>query len=474
MERPDAVVVGAGPNGLTAAVTLLRAGRSVLVLEAEEDIGGGARSAELTLPGLRHDVCSAVHPFGAASPAFAELPLRDHGLEWVHPELPLAHPLDDGSAVVLHRDLERTATELGADADRWRTWLGAASRRFPDLAADLLGPIVRVPRHPLLTAGVGLRAVLPATTLAGRLRGIEGRALLAGLAAHAFLPLGAPFTSAFALLLAAAGHHAGWPVARGGSQAIADALAGYLRSLGGEIRTGIRVTDLDELPPAELVLLDVTPRQLLRIAGDRLPPRRRRDYEGWRYGPAAFKVDLAVEGGIPWTAEACRRAGTVHVGGTLEEIAASERTVAGGRASERPYVLVAQQFLADPSRSEGDRNPVWAYCHVPNGWSGDATDAIEAQIERFAPGFRDHIVARHVRGPAQLEAHNANLIGGDISGGSHGGLQLFARPRLSPDPYATGIPGVYLCSASTPPGGGVHGMCGLHAARSALRNGRGG
>lgn len=473
MDHPDAVVVGAGPNGLTAAVTLARAGRSVLVLEAEGTIGGGARSAELTLPGLQHDVCSAVHPFGAASPAFAGLPLGEHGLEWVHPELPLAHPLDDGTAAILHRDLELTAAELGADADHWRDWLGPASRRFPDLAEDLLGPLLRVPRHPLLTARVGLRALLPATTLAGRLTGVGGRALLAGLAAHSFLPLGAPFTASFALLLAAAGHHAGWPVARGGSQAIADALAGHLRALGGEIRTGVRVSDLGELPPAELTLLDVTPRQLLRIAGGRLPPRRRRAYATWRYGAAAFKVDLAVEGGIPWTAEACRRAGTVHVGGTLEEIAASERAVAAGHASERPYVLVAQQYLADPARSAGDRHPVWAYCHVPNGWAGDASAAIEGQIERFAPGFRDRIVARSVRGPAEFEAHNANLIGGDISGGSHAGLQLFARPRLTPDPYSTGIPGMYLCSASTPPGGGVHGMCGLHAARSALRHGRG-
>ena len=470
-ERHDAVVVGAGPNGLTAAVTLARAGRSVLVLEAEETIGGGARSAELTRPGLVHDVCSAIHPFGAASPVFVGLPLEEHGLEWLHPEIPLAHPLDDGSAAVLHRDLEATAVGLGGDGDRWRSWIGPASRRFPELAEDLLAPILHVPRHPLLTAGVGLRALLPATALAGRLETVGARALFAGLAAHSFLPLGAPFSASFALLLAAAGHHAGWPVARGGSQAVSDALAAHLRSLGGEIRTGERVSDLGELPPSDLVLLDVTPRQLLRIAGDRLPPRMARRYGAWRYGPAAFKVDLAVEGGVPWTAEACRRAGTVHVGGTLEEIAAAERTVTDGRASDRPYVLVAQQHLADPERSDGDLHPVWAYCHVPNGWDGDATDAIERQIERFAPGFRDRIVARSVRGPAELEAHNANLVGGDISGGSHGGLQLLARPRLSSDPYRTGIPGVYLCSSSTPPGGGVHGMCGYHAARAALREG---
>lgn len=470
MEHPDAVVVGAGPNGLSAAITIALAGRAVLVLEAEETFGGGARSAELTLPGLVHDLCSAIHPFGASSPFFAGLPLEEHGLEWCHPEIPLAHPLHDGSAAVLHRDLDRTAQELGPDADSWRSWLGSASRRFPDLAEDLLGPLLRVPQHPLLTAGVGLRALLPATALARRLRTVAGRALFAGMAAHAFLPLGSPFTSSFALLLAAAGHHAGWPVARGGSQAIADALASHLRSLGGEIRTGVRVTDLGELPPAELTLLDVTPRQLLRIAGDRLPPGMRRRYGRWRYGPAAFKLDLAVEGGIPWTADACRRAGTVHVGGTLEEIAAAERTVAGGRASDRPYVLVAQQYLADPGRSVGDVHPVWAYCHVPNGWGGDAGESIEQQIERAAPGFRERIVARSARGPAELEAHNENLVGGDISGGSHAGLQLLARPRLSADPYATGIPGVYLCSASTPPGGGVHGMCGHHAANAALRD----
>lgn len=469
MERTDAIVVGSGPNGLAAAITLARSGRSVLVLEAEDTIGGGARSAELTIPGLQHDICSAVHPFGAASPFFGSLPLAEHGLEWLHPEIPLAHPLDDGTAAVLERDLDDTAAGLGVDGDRWRQWLGPASRRFTDLADDLLAPMLHVPRHPLLTASVGVRALLPATTLASRLRTVGGRALFAGVAAHSFLPLDAPVTSAFALLLAAAGHHAGWPVARGGSQAVADALAGHLATLGGRIETGVRVAALDELPPSELVLLDVTPRQVLALAGDRLPDRMRGRYRRWRYGPAAFKLDLAVEGGIPWTAPACRRAGTVHVGGTLEEIAAAERTVAGGRPSERPYVLVAQQYLADPDRSVGDVHPIWAYCHVPNGHPGDVSARIEAQIERFAPGFRDRIVARSVRGPAELESHNANLVGGDISGGSNSGLQVVARPRLARDPYRTGIPGVYLCSASTPPGGGVHGLCGHHAATAALR-----
>lgn len=468
MEHPDAVVVGAGPNGLSAAVALAEAGASVLVLEAEDTIGGGARSAELTLPGLTHDICSAIHPFGASSPFFAGLPLEEHGLQWEHAEIPLAHPLDDGTASVLHRDLDRTVAELGPDGDRWRAWLGPASERFTDLAEDLLGPLLKIPRHPLLTAGVGLRALLPATVLATRLRTVGARALFGGIAAHSFLPLESPFTTSFALLLAAAGHHAGWPVARGGSQAITDALAGHLRSLGGEIRTGQRVTDLGELPPCRLTLLDVTPKQLLRIAGDRLPPRHRHRYQRWRYGPGAFKLDLAVEGGIPWTADACRRAGTVHVGGTLEEVASSERAVGEGAVSEQPYVLVAQQYLADPSRSKGDVHPIWAYCHVPNGYPGDATEQIESQIERFAPGFRERIVARHAWGPAELEAHDENYVGGDISGGSHAGLQLLARPRLSPDPYRTGIPGVFLCSSSTPPGGGVHGMSGYHAARSAL------
>lgn len=469
MTRYDAVVVGAGPNGLAAAARLADAGAGVLVLEAADTFGGGTRSAELTLPGLVHDVCSAIHPLGMASPYLSTLGLEAHGLRWAHPEVPLAHPLDDGPPGVLRRGVGATADGLGADAATWRSIYGPFEGRLGPLTDDLLGPLLRVPRHPLLTGRAGLTSLLPATVLARRLGTDPARALLAGMAAHAFLPLDAPLTASFALLLGIAGHEVGWPVAVGGSQAIADALVGHLRERGVELRTGERVSDLADLPPTRTALFDVTPRQMLAIAGDRLPGRVRRAYERWRHGPAAFKLDLAVEGGIPWRDEDCARAGTVHLAGTLEQVADAEAQVADGRMPERPFVLVGQQYLADPSRSVGDTHPVWAYAHVPHGHRGDATDAILDQLERFAPGTRERIVASHVHTPAMLEAYDANYIGGDISGGAHGGLQLIGRPRLVTDPYRTGIPGVFLCSSSTPPGGGVHGMCGYHAAGSALR-----
>jgi phytoene dehydrogenase-like protein len=466
----DAVVVGAGPNGLAAGVTLAGAGASVLVLEGAEQIGGGARSRELTVPGLVHDVCSAIHPLGATSPYLATLPLDEHGLEWRFPEVDLAHPLDGGRAGVMVRDLDATVAGLGADGPTWRRLFGPLVERFDHVAAEILQPIVHLPRHPVDLARFGLRALPPATLLARLLRTDEARGLLAGAAAHGFHPLSRPLTSAAGVALIAAGHRAGWPVAAGGSQAIVDALAGLLTKLGGTVETGVRVTSLDQVPPARVTLFDTSPRALAGIAGDRLPGRVRRAYARYRYGPAAFKVDLAVEGGVPWTAEACRRAGTVHVGGTVDEVARAELDVHRGRMPERPFVLVGQQYLCDPGRSSGDVHPVWAYTHVPEGSASDATEAVLDQIERFAPGLRDRIVGRHVISPAAFEEYNPNYVGGDIATGATDPWQMLARPRLAADPYATGIPGVYLCSAATPPGAGVHGMCGHHAARRALRH----
>lgn len=467
----DAVVVGAGPNGLAAGVTLAEAGASVLVLEAADTIGGGARSRELTVPGLVHDACSAIHPLGVASPYLSTLPLDEHGLEWRFPEIDLAHPLDGGRAGVLVRDLDATVAGLGdADGPMWRRMFGPLVERFEQVADEFLQPVVHVPRHPVDLVRFGLRALPPATLLARLLRTDEARGLLAGAAAHAFHPLSRPLTSAAGVALIAAGHHAGWPVAAGGSQSIVDAMAGLLTKLGGTIETGVQVTSLDELPPARVTLFDTSPRALAAIAGERLPDRVRRAYTRYRYGPAAFKVDLAVEGGVPWTAEPCRRAGTVHLGGRVDEVALAELDVHRGRMPERPFVLVGQQYLCDPERSVGDVHPVWAYTHVPRGYTGDATEALLDQVDRFAPGVRDRIVARHVTTPTGFEEYNANYVGGDIATGATDPWQMLARPRLAADPYATGIPGVYLCSAATPPGAGVHGMCGHHAARRALRH----
>ena len=470
LSAPDAIVVGSGPNGLAAAITLARAGRSVNVFEAKETAGGGCRSGELTLPGFVHDVCSAVHPLGVGSPFFRSLPLEEHGLTWVHPEVPLAHPLDDGTAVVLERSVEATADSLGRDAAAYRKLMAPLVRDWDKLASQVLGPLLRLPRHPLALARFGLRAVRSARGLAERMfEGERARALFAGLAAHSILPLEQPFTATFGLIMGAAGHALGWPVARGGSQSIADALASYLRSLGGEIVTGRGIESLDELAPARAFLLDVTPRQVVRIAGQRLPRGYQRKLARYRYGPAAFKVDFAVDGPIPWKAEACGRAGTVHVGGTLAEIANGERAVAEGKHPERPYVLVAQQSLFDPARAPEGRHTVWAYCHVPNGSTVDMTERIEAQIERFAPGFRERVLARSVLSPASLERYNENYVGGDIAGGAHNGLQLFLRPTVGVVSYATPARGIYICSSSAPPGAGVHGMCGYFAARAALR-----
>jgi phytoene dehydrogenase-like protein len=470
--RYDAVVIGAGPNGLAAAITLARAGRSVLVIEAKETVGGGSRSAELTLPGYVHDVCSAIHPLGVGSPFFRALPLEKHGLEWIHPQVPLAHPLDDGEAAVLHRSVEATGETLGRDADAYRKLMLPLAHDCETILDAILGPLrpLRILRHPFALARFGLGAIQPARAFAERrFQGREARALFAGMAAHSMLALEQPPSAASGLMLGLLGHAIGWPVARGGSQKIADAMSSYLRSLGGEIITGSPVASLDELPQARAILFNVTPRQLLRIAGDRLPEGYKRQLKRYRYGPGVFKMDLALDGPIPWKALECLGAGTVHVGGTLREIAAAERDVTRGRHPERPFVLVAQQSLFDTTRAPHGKHTVWAYCHVPNGSRVDMAERIEAQIERFAPGFRDRILARSVMSPAQMEQYNPNYIGGDINGGVQDLLQLFTRPAPRLSPYTTPARDIYICSSSTPPGGGVHGMCGYFAALAALR-----
>ena len=475
----DAVVVGSGPNGLAAAITLALAGRRVLVREAQPTIGGGLRSAELTLPGYTHDVCAAVHPLAISSPFFASLPLAPHGLEWIHPDAPLAHPLDGGRAAVLERSLADTAARLdaeeGRDGDAWRRLLGGVAEHWDDLVPVLLAPLTlpKVPPHPLLLAKFGLQALRSADAMArGRFRGERARALFAGSAGHSFLPLTQRPSAAIGLVLSAAAHAVGWPIARGGSQRLADALVSYLRSLGGDVAAGAPVEDIGELDGVDTVLLDLTPRGVLRIAGERLPPRYREALSRYRLGPGAFKLDWALDGPVPWTNPECLRAATVHVGGTLDEIAAAEGAVGEGKVAERPFVLLVQPTIADPSRAPEGKHVVWAYCHVPNGSTVDMSDAIERQIERFAPGFRERVLARHVTPPAALERHNANYTGGDIGGGALDLRQTFFRPVARVNPYRTPLPGVWLCSSATPPGPGVHGMAGHQAARFALRDGR--
>jgi phytoene dehydrogenase-like protein len=465
----DAIVVGSGPNGLAAAIALARAGRSVLVLEGRETIGGGLRTEELTLPGFLHDTCSAIHPLGVASPFFRSVPLAAHGVDWIHPTSPLAHPLDDGTAVVLERSLEATAAGLGADGPAWRRLFGPLVAAAEVLVEGTLAPL-RLPRHPVPMARFGLGALRSASGLArSSFAGERARALFAGCAAHSMLPLTSAATASFGLVLCMLGHAVGWPLPRGGSQRIADALASYLASLGGDIETRRPVASLAELPPARSTLLDVTPRQLLALAGDRLRGRYLGALERYRYGPGVLKVDYALSGPVPWRAPGCSRAATVHLGGTIEEIEAAEAEVARGGHPDRPFVLVAQQSLFDGSRAPAGRHTLWTYTHVPNGSRVDMTEQIESQLERFAPGFRERVLERSVLGPADLEARNPNYVGGDINGGSADLRQLFARPVARPVPYRTPLDGVYLCSSSTPPGGGVHGMCGYHAARAALR-----
>lgn len=465
----DAIIVGAGPNGLAAAITLAKAGCRVLVLEAKATVGGGMRTAALTLPGFQHDICSAIHPLGLGSPFFRALPLADFGLTWLQPPIPVAHPLDNGTAVALHRSFDDTAASIGVDGRAWRRLFEPVAATWETLAPLLLGPFP-VPRAPIALAQLGVRAIWPAVGLANWLFQEErAKALFAGLAAHAILPLEQPLTAAFGLMLGALGHVVGWPLPRGGSQQIADALAGYLRSLGGEIVVNHPVQTLAELPTAQAILLDVTPRQLIQIAGERLPTGYRRQLEKYRYGAGVFKIDYALSGPVPWRAPECHQAGTVHLGGMMAEVAASERAIGHGQHPERPYVLVAQQSLFDETRAPTGQQTLWAYCHVPNGSTVDMTARIENQLERFAPGFRDLILARHVHNTADFQRYNANYIGGDINGGVQDLTQFWTRPTLRLNPYTTPVKGLYLCSASTPPGGGVHGMCGYHAAQAALR-----
>lgn len=466
----SAIVVGAGPNGLSAAATLAVRGVEVTVIEAAATIGGGARSSELTLPGLVHDECSAFHPMASESRALTSLGLERHGLEWALPEIDLAHPFDDGSAAAMLRSIEETAAGLGAAGPAWKRLFGPTARGFDALSEDIMRPVLHLPRHPLRLARFGLSTLVPATALARALPTPQARALFGGTAAHLFSPLSRPLSSAVGVVLVASGHRYGWPVARGGSQAIVDALAAVIRENGGRIETGRPVRSLTELPTADALLLDLAPGAVADLAGDRLPARVARAYRRWRHGAAAFKLDLAVEGGVPWADPVSGRAGTVHAAGSFEEIVAAEREVDRGRMPERPFVLVGQQYLADPSRSQGDVHPVWTYAHVPSGYDGDATEAILAQVERFAPGLRERVVARHARSAAGLAAYNPNYVGGDIVTGANTPLQTLFRPRLALDPYSTGIPGTFICSAATPPGAGAHGMCGYNAAQSALRH----
>jgi phytoene dehydrogenase-like protein len=466
----DAVVIGSGPNGLAAGIALAREGLRVRILEAADAIGGGARSGELLQPGVIHDICSSVHPIGVSSPFFRALPLERHGLEWIQSDVALAHPLDDGRVVLLHRSLEKTVAGLGEDGDAWRKLMGPYAKRWRELTPEIFRPILHVPRHPILLARFGMHSAMPVTMLTRRLfKDAPARALFAGIAAHALLPLDRPLTSSFGITLGAAAHAEGWPLVKGGSQVLANALAAHFKELGGEIETGVTISRYEQLPAARAYLFDTSPGAMARICGRRLPSSYRGRLRKFKHGEAAYKVDYVLDGPIPWRDRECELAPTVHLAGTLEEIAASERATSGGSVPERPYSIVVQPSRFDPGRSPAGLHVVWAYCHVPNGYAGNAEDQLTAQIERFAPGFRDRIVARHVSGPPELEAQNANYVGGDIAGGSPGGLQLFFRPTFRIDPYATPNPKVFLCSSSTPPGGGVHGMCGYWAAQSALK-----
>jgi phytoene dehydrogenase-like protein len=469
--RYDAVIVGSGPNGLAAAIVLARQGLSVLVLEAKATIGGGARTEEITLPGFRHDICSAIHPMSVVSPFIRDLPLAEHGLEWAYSPAAIAHPLDDGTAATLELDLDATASRLGDDEQAYRALMKPFAKRAGKVFDDILRPILSfpLPKHPFVLARFGLIGLQSAMHLAKRFKTPQARALLGGSAAHSFIPLDRIGSASFGLALILAGHATGWPAARGGSSAIIEAMASYLRSLGGEIQTSRPVRSLRDVPPSRAVIFDVTPIQLAYIAVDELPSRYVERLGRFRYGPGVFKMDFALDGPIPWKAAECARSATVHVGGTIEEIAAHERSVFHGTMTDKPFVLVAQQSMFDPTRAPEGKHTGWAYCHVPHGSAEDASEAIERQIERFAPGFRDRVLAKRTINTAQYEEHNANFVGGDIAGGANTMTQFLTRPFPRLDPYSTPNERLFLCSSSTPPGGGVHGMCGYWAARSVLR-----
>lgn len=468
MKHYDAVVVGAGPNGLAAAITMARAGKSVLLVEASATVGGGARSAALTLPGFTHDSCSSAYPMAAASPFMQGLELSKRGCEWVHPRAPLAHPLDDGRAILLHRSIAQTAAALGPDERSYRRLMTPLVDKWDDIATEILRPI-GLPSHPVTMAYFGLRGLRSAASLARSLfRKDDARALFAGIAAHSIMPLERVGTAAFGLVLGAAGHAVGWPFARGGAQRLSDAMAAEFTSLGGELQLDRHVRTISDLPSHRALLFDVGPHALADIAGERLSPSNRRTLRRFRYGPGVFKIDWALSGAVPWRARECVAAGTVHVGGSFQEILESESAAGRGQHAERPFLIATQPSLFDGTRAPEGQHTFWAYCHVPNGSTLDMTSRIEAQIERYAPGFRDLILGRHVQSPSSLEAQNANLVGGDVGGGENSLFQVLRRPVLRANPYRTSAPEIFLCSASTPPGGGVHGMCGYHAARTAL------
>ncbi len=459
----DAIVIGSGPNGLSAAIRLALEGLSVKVFEASDTVGGGMRTKELMQPGFKHDICSAIHPLAASSPFLKQLPLADFGLEWITPEFPVAHPMDNGDAVVMHHSLKKTMDELGHDGKKYQSAMEPIIENWDTLTADFLGPL-RFPKRPIDLALFGLKAFQPASLFQRRFKQERAKALFAGLAAHSILPLNAVATSAIGLVLGAAGHAVGWPLPKGGSQSIADAMKDYFISLGGEVETGVEVTSMDQLPKATSYLFDLTPRQLIDIAGDRFPEAYVNVLKKYRYGSGVFKIDYILKEPVPWKDPRCNKAGTVHLGGTFDEIAASEKIMDEGGIPDDPYVLVAQQSLFDDTRTPDDRHTLWAYCHVPNGSTVDMTRQIENQIERFAPGFRDIVEERQTINTDQFQEYNANYFGGDINGGRQDIRQLFTRPVHLIHPYATPAEGIYLCSSSTPPGGGVHGMCGYHAA----------
>lgn len=465
----DAVIVGSGPNGLAAAILLQQHGLSVLVLEGKDKVGGGLRTEELTLPGFKHDVCSAIHPLAAGSPFFETLPLHEHGLEYIYPEVAAAHPFDNGTAAVLKKSIIETADLLGEDRDAYIKLMAHLVKSWPGLAADVLGPLT-FPKHPVDLAVFGLDALTSSTHLAKRFKTEQAKGLLAGMAAHSIQPLTNLVTSAIALVLMANGHLKGWPVPKGGSIKIADALASYFTSIGGKRETNTYITAFDQLPSANAVLFDITPKQLLQIAGHKFSSLYKWQLERYRYGMGVFKVDWALDDAVPFKAEGARLAGTVHIGGTLKEIAAGEQQIWQGHHPETPFVLLAQQSLFDNTRAPEGKHTAWAYCHVPNGSNKDMTEIIEKQVERFAPGFRERIIGRYTFNTRQLENYNPNYIGGDINGGVIDIGQLFTRPVLRRSPYRTSAKGIYICSSSTPPGGGVHGMCGYHSAKRALKD----